>query len=172
MPSTPLAITTRHRILAAVLQRVSAPLKKADLLTVADHMIRGLSHSQVPVLAKRHKVEANASASEQEFLAKQASKCDEAEISKLLLEISLLDSAYQRSSALAILSWTPQNAIVWIQTKSGKLWPRLLQRNRRNAKQLLRKRQNRNQPSIPRQQALNPTSADFAESRLRDSAFL
>jgi hypothetical protein len=92
------AITTRHRILAAVLQRVSAPLKKADLLTVAEHMIRGLSHSQVPVLAKRHKVEANASASEQELLAKQASKCDEAEISKLLLEISLLDSAYQRSS--------------------------------------------------------------------------
>ena len=93
-----LAITTRHRILAAVLQRVSVPLKKADLLTVAEHMIRGLSHSQVPVLAKRHKVEANASASEQELLAKQASKSDEAEISKLLLEISLLDSAYQRSS--------------------------------------------------------------------------
>jgi ParB family transcriptional regulator, chromosome partitioning protein len=94
-----LAITTRHRILAAVLQRVSAPLKKADLLTVAEHLIRGLSHSQVPVLAKRHEVEANASASEQEVLAKQVSKCDEAEISKLLLEISLLDSAYQRSNA-------------------------------------------------------------------------
>jgi ParB family transcriptional regulator, chromosome partitioning protein len=93
------AITTRHRILAAVLQRVSAPLKKADLLTVAENMIRGLSHSQVPVLAKRHKVEANASASEQELLAKQVSKCDEAGISKLLLEISLLDSAYGRSSA-------------------------------------------------------------------------
>ena len=66
---------------------------------VAEHMICGLSHSQIPVLAKRHKVEANASASAQELLAKQASKCDEAEISKLLLEISLLDSAYQRSSA-------------------------------------------------------------------------
>ena len=94
-----LAITTRHRILAAVLQRVSAPLKKADLLTVAEHMIRGLSHSQIPVLAKRHKVEDSASASAQELLAKQVSKCDEAEISKLLFEICLLDSAYQRSSA-------------------------------------------------------------------------
>ena len=30
---------------------------------------------------------------------KQVSKCDEAEISKLLLEISILESAYQRSSA-------------------------------------------------------------------------
>ena len=68
-------------------------------MTVADHMIRALSHSQVTVLAKRHKVEANASASEQELLAKQASRCDEADISKLLLEISLLDSAYQRSTA-------------------------------------------------------------------------
>lgn len=94
-----LSITTRHRVLAAVLQRVSASLKKADLLTVADHMIRGLSHSQVEVLAKRHKVEANASASAQELLAKQVSKCDEAEVSKLLMEISLLDSAYQRGSA-------------------------------------------------------------------------
>ena len=55
--------------------------------------------AKIPVLAKRHKVEANASASAQELLAKQVSKCDEAEISKLLMEISLLDSAYQRSSA-------------------------------------------------------------------------
>ena len=30
-----LAITTRHRVLATILQRVSAPLKKADLLAVA-----------------------------------------------------------------------------------------------------------------------------------------
>lgn len=84
-----LAITTRHRVLAAVLQRVSAPLKKADLLTVAEYMIRGLSHTQVEVLTKRHKIEANASASAQELLAKQVSKCDEAEISKALLEICL-----------------------------------------------------------------------------------
>ena len=30
-----LAITTRHRVLATILQRVSAPLKNADLLGVA-----------------------------------------------------------------------------------------------------------------------------------------
>ena len=34
----------------------------------------------------------------QELLAKQASTNDEAELCKLLLEMSLLDSAYQRSS--------------------------------------------------------------------------
>jgi ParB family transcriptional regulator, chromosome partitioning protein len=36
-----IAITARHRILAATLERVSAPLKKADLLTVAHHLLIG-----------------------------------------------------------------------------------------------------------------------------------
>src|SRR5579864_1845449 len=53
-----LAITTRHRILATILQRVSTPLKKADLLAIAHYLIGHLSYSQVPALAKRHKVEA------------------------------------------------------------------------------------------------------------------
>src|SRR5437879_1982066 len=43
-----LAITTRHRILATILQRVSIPLKKADLLAVAHYLIGHLSYSQVP----------------------------------------------------------------------------------------------------------------------------
>jgi ParB family chromosome partitioning protein len=95
-----LAITTRHRILATILQRVSAPLKKADLLVVAHYLIGHLSYSQVPALAKRHKVEAKRdSSSVQESLAKQVSKYEEAELCKLLLEVSLLDSAYQRSTA-------------------------------------------------------------------------
>src|SRR6202041_1883166 len=94
-----LAITTRHRVLATILQRVSAPLKKADLLTVADYLIGHLSYSQVPALAKRHKAEAKKdSASAQELLAKQVSTYDESELCKLVLEISLLDSAYQRST--------------------------------------------------------------------------
>ena len=51
-------------------------------------------------MAKRHKVEAKKdSASAQELLARQVGRYDEAELCKLLLEISLLDSAYQRSSA-------------------------------------------------------------------------
>jgi hypothetical protein len=91
---------TRHRILATTLERVSAPLTKADLLTVAGYLIGHLSYSQVPTLAKRHKVEAKKeSSSTQELLAKQVSKYDDSELCKLLLEISLLDSAYQRSTA-------------------------------------------------------------------------
>jgi ParB family chromosome partitioning protein len=95
-----LAITTRHRILAAILQRVSAPLKKADLLAVAQYLIGHLSYSQVPALAKRHRVEAKKdSETAQELLAKRTGTYDEADLCKLLLEISLLDSAYQRSAA-------------------------------------------------------------------------
>ena len=94
-----LDITTRHRILATILQRVSTPLKKADLLAVAHYLIGHLSYSQAPVLAKRHKVEAKKdSASAQELLAMQVGRYDESELSKLLIEISLLDSAYQRST--------------------------------------------------------------------------
>src|SRR5437764_12695504 len=47
-----LAITTRHRVLATILQRVSAPLKKADLLRVAHYLIDHLPHSQVPNLGE------------------------------------------------------------------------------------------------------------------------
>ena len=41
-----LAITTRHRVLATILQRVSAPLKKADLLAVAHYLIGHLSYTR------------------------------------------------------------------------------------------------------------------------------
>jgi hypothetical protein len=45
-------------------------LKKADLVAVAHYLIGHLSYSQVPALAKRHKVEAKKdSASAQELLA-------------------------------------------------------------------------------------------------------
>jgi len=94
-----LAVTTRHRVLASILQRASAPLMKADLLAVAHYLIGHLSYSQVPALAKRHKLEAKKdSASEQKLLAKQVSTYGESDLCKLLLEISLLDSAYQRST--------------------------------------------------------------------------
>jgi ParB family chromosome partitioning protein len=97
-----LAITTRHRILATVLQRVSAPLKKADLQIIAQYLVTHLSYNQVPALAKRHKVEVKKdSDSAQELLIKQVGSYDESELCKLLLEISLLDSAYQRASANA-----------------------------------------------------------------------
>lgn len=41
-----IAITARHRILAAIWERVSVPLKKADLLAVAQHTLgTSLQHS-------------------------------------------------------------------------------------------------------------------------------
>lgn len=93
------AITTRHHVLAKVLERVSAPLKKADLLTLAQYTIGNLSYNQVPASAKRHKVEtAKTSKSPQELLVKKVSTFDEAELAQFLLEISLLDSAYQRGA--------------------------------------------------------------------------
>src|SRR5580692_9719807 len=48
---TKLPITTHHRALPVVLERVSAPLKKGDLLTVVHHLIGQLSYNQVPILA-------------------------------------------------------------------------------------------------------------------------
>jgi len=91
------AITIRHCVLAKVLERVAAPLKKADLLTVAQYTIGHLSYNQVPVLAKRQKVDtAKTTKPPQEVLMKKIITYDEAALSRLLLEISLLDSAYQR----------------------------------------------------------------------------
>jgi hypothetical protein len=95
-----LAITTRHRTLAAVLERVSAPLRKADLLNVAEYLINHLSYNQVPLLAKRHKAEAESKTlSPQELLYKRVATYDEAKLCKVLLEMTLLDSAYQRAVA-------------------------------------------------------------------------
>ena len=54
----------------------------------------------MPTLAKRHKVEEGKSTkTPQELLAKRVSTYDEAALCRILLEISLLDSAYQRSTS-------------------------------------------------------------------------
>ncbi len=67
---------------------------------IAHCLVAYLSYNQVPALAKRHKVEVKKdSDSAQDLLVKQVGTYDEAELCKLLLEISLLDSAYQRSTA-------------------------------------------------------------------------
>ena len=94
-----LAITIRHRILAAVLAKVAAPLKKADLSQVAHYVLAHLPNAQVQTLAKRHKVEPDKSnASLESLLAKRIASYDEAGLCRTLLEVSLLDSAYQRGS--------------------------------------------------------------------------
>ena len=67
------------------------------MLTVASYLIGQLPHSQVPILAKRHKIEEKKNShSHHELLAKRVSTYDEAALCRILLEISLLDSAYQR----------------------------------------------------------------------------
>ncbi len=94
-----LAITIRHRILAAVLAKVAAPLKKTDLLQVAQYVLAHLPDAQVQTLAKRHKVEGDKSSTSLEsLLAKRLASYDEAGLCRVLLEVSLLDSAYQRGS--------------------------------------------------------------------------
>ena len=93
-----IAITARHRTLAAILERVSVPIKKADLLTVAQHMLGSVSYNRIPLLAKRHKLEVEKSkASPVELLQKHVSHYDESGLCRLLLEISLLESAYRSS---------------------------------------------------------------------------
>jgi ParB family chromosome partitioning protein len=90
-----IAITARHRILAAILERVSVPMKKADVLTVAQHVLGSVSYNRIPVLAKRHKLEIErSSASPVELLQKHISQYDETALCRLLLEISRLESAY------------------------------------------------------------------------------
>jgi ParB family chromosome partitioning protein len=91
-----IAITARHRILAAILERVSAPLKKADLLTIAQHVLTSVPYNRLPLLAKRHKLEIEkSSAFPAELFAKHISRYDESDLSRLLLEISLLEIAYR-----------------------------------------------------------------------------
>jgi ParB family chromosome partitioning protein len=91
-----IAITARHRILAAILERVSVPLKKADLLTIAQHVLTSVPYNRLPLLAKRHKLEVEkSSASPVELLQKHVSRYDESGLSRFLLEGSLLESAYQ-----------------------------------------------------------------------------
>src|SRR5438445_12528791 len=93
-----IAITARHRILATILERVSVPLKKTDLLTVAQHVVSSVPYNRLPLIAKRHKLEIEKSnTSPVELLLKHVSRYDDSDLSRLLLEISLLESAYRSS---------------------------------------------------------------------------
>ena len=93
-----LAITVRHRILASVLERAAAPIKKADLLLIAQYVIGNLPYNRVPVLAKRHKIDVEKNGtSPHERIAKHVSTLDESGLCRLLLEVSLIESAYATS---------------------------------------------------------------------------
>lgn len=88
-----LAITIRHRILAAILQRVSPPLKKSDLILVTHYLISRLQFAEVAQIAKRHKVEDATNNVPEQALLKQVSRLDDIELSRLLIELSLISLA-------------------------------------------------------------------------------
>ncbi len=91
-----LAITIRHRILAAVLKTLAPPFKKADVLLLVRFIVSRLQFAQVLQIAKRHRVEvdANTGAPERDLL-KDVSRFEDAELWRFMLELSLLDSAYR-----------------------------------------------------------------------------
>jgi ParB family transcriptional regulator, chromosome partitioning protein len=117
-----IAITARHRVRAAVLERVSVPLKKADLLTIAEHVLASVPYNRIPLLAKRHKLEVDKSkASPVELLQKHVSRYDDSELSRLLLEISLLEQAYQHGRE-------PDSDVLLITAKRYRIDPEKLQK--------------------------------------------
>jgi ParB family chromosome partitioning protein len=91
-----LAITIRHHILAKVLERVSSPLKKPDLAVVAEQVLTQLPHYQLPQFAKRHEIGNGKENATVDVVLKAVRGYDEDRLARLLLEVSLLDAAYQR----------------------------------------------------------------------------
>jgi hypothetical protein len=134
-----LAITTRHRILAAILQWVSAPLKKADLQAIAQYLVARLSYNQVPALAKRHKVEVKKDSDSrkncwQSRSARMMNPNSASCFSKSPCWIRRISDSLQ---AATTFSWTPPNATEWTLRRSRKQWPRSLPQNK-TRKQLSR----------------------------------
>jgi ParB family chromosome partitioning protein len=92
-----LEITVRHRTLAEVLKKVSAPMERADLVLVANAMLDRTEPLRREILARRHKM-VDGTASEvtypqvQKGLARLMRQLDESGLSKLIVEIVLLGS--------------------------------------------------------------------------------
>lgn len=92
-----LQLTTRHRVLAAVLAKVSAPLSKPDLILVATVLLERLIPEYAHSLAIRHKLIASEdqgrSANDTQLLKQHLKTLDETSLSRFLIEISLIDAA-------------------------------------------------------------------------------
>ena len=98
-----LETTVRHRTLAEVLRKVSAPLDRADLVLIANTMLEKTEPLRREALARRHKM-VDGQMSEvtypqvQKGLQRLWRQSDESGLSKLIVEIALLgcvDSASQ-----------------------------------------------------------------------------
>jgi len=91
-----LETTVRHRALAEVLKRIGAPLERADLALVASTLLNKLDPLRKELLARRHKL-VEGTASEvthpqvQQAIARLLRQPDEGALSKLLVEVVLLE---------------------------------------------------------------------------------
>ena len=97
-----LEATVRHRTLAEVLKRIGAPLDRADLALVASGLLNKLEPMRKEVLARRHKLiektnDKVAHPQVQQAIVKLVRQADEATLSKLLIEATLLEIVDQTS---------------------------------------------------------------------------
>jgi ParB family chromosome partitioning protein len=92
-----LELTTRHRVLAAVLAKISAPLSKPDLILIATALLERLIPEYAHSLAIRHKLVASEdqaiSANDTRLIKEHLKTLDETGLSRFLIETSLIDSA-------------------------------------------------------------------------------
>ena len=99
-------------------KRSLGSVQQGDVPLIAQYLAAHLSYNHVPALAKRPGVEVKTdSDSAHELLAKQVSAYGKAALSRLLLEASLLDSAYGRfgpgnlgcaaGCGQEVTAWTP-----------------------------------------------------------------
>ena len=92
-----LETTVRYRTLTEILQKIGTPMERADLVFVAGACLHKLEPLRQELLARRHKLVAG-TASEVTFpqvrqaMAKLLRQSDEAALSKLLVEIILLEA--------------------------------------------------------------------------------
>ncbi len=89
--------TVRHRTLAEVLKRISAPLDRADLALIASALLNRLEPLRKEQLARRHKL-VEGTAGEvthpqvQQAIARMLRQSDDGALSKILIESVLLES--------------------------------------------------------------------------------
>jgi ParB family chromosome partitioning protein len=97
-----LEVTARHRLLAEILKRIGAPLGRADLALVASAILSKLEPMRKEVLVRRHKLIEKTTdkityPQVQQAITKLLRQADEVALSKLLIEVILLDVLDQTS---------------------------------------------------------------------------
>jgi len=98
-----LEITVRHRTLAEILKRIGAPMGRADLALVASALLNKLEPMRKEILVRRHKLIEKTNdkvtyPQVQQAIAKLLRQSDEVALSKLLIEVTLLEVVDQTST--------------------------------------------------------------------------